>query len=443
MSMPRLALFSALCLPLPIHSQSPAAPEKTAFYYGWPSAVNQSWSVAGASQVFSSYARVVIGFGLQQPSHGDHQNTLQIIAATPNTEFFGYIPLGQLTGALSLAQIQTIIADWQAMGIDGIFLDTAGFDYGVTRSLQNAVLDAVHAAGLPAWVNAWDPADVFDSSAVPINGVGGGNPSGLPTHMAAGDRYLLESFQIESGAYQNPAFFAAKGDLARHYANQHGVHLEAVTTTNGPFSQAQMDYAWWSAALYGMAGMAWGEPNFSASSAALPLRQRPAAPDMGAAWHTDPIHALPFGLHQRVADNGHLVLDAQTHTGAFHDATMQAPATVQIGTSVAIPIQAGSSPGLPYIAAAALGTSPGIALPDGRSMPLNQDFLFGLSLTANPFFVGFAGTLDSSGQGALGVVAPSQPVFAGLTFHVAFVVVDFGHAIGLRAFSRPATITLL
>lgn len=117
------------------------------------------------------------------------------------------------------------------MGVKGVFLDEAGYDYGVTRKLQNAAVDAVHAQGLSAWPNPWNPADVFDAQVVPLNSAGGGNPTGLATCLGASDRCLLESFQITEEMFRDPAAFVAKADAAFAYRAQFGTALDVVTTT--------------------------------------------------------------------------------------------------------------------------------------------------------------------------------------------------------------------
>jgi hypothetical protein len=47
------------------------------------------------------------------------------------------------------------------MRAGGVFFDEAGFDFGVSRTRQNAVVDAAHTAGRRVFMNAFNPDDVF------------------------------------------------------------------------------------------------------------------------------------------------------------------------------------------------------------------------------------------------------------------------------------------
>ena len=60
---------------------------------------------------------------------------------------FGYVDLGR-TNWLSIPDLIDRIERWGAMGADGIVLDEAGYDFGVTRERQNAAVSAAHARGL-------------------------------------------------------------------------------------------------------------------------------------------------------------------------------------------------------------------------------------------------------------------------------------------------------
>jgi len=90
--------------------------------------------------------------------------------------------------------------------------------------------------------------------------------------------------------------------------------------------------------------------------------------------------------------------------------------TPQPGQSLAVAVEFPSSPGQVYIAAAAAGVQWGQPLPDGRTIPLNPDPLFSLSLSpTQPFFSGMTGTLNSQGVGAFQVHVPNLPSLSGFS----------------------------
>ncbi len=93
-------------------------------------------------------------------------------------------------------------------------------------------------------------------------------------------------------------------------------------------------------------------------------------------------------------------------------------------------------PQRPYVAAASLGTSPGIAF-GSRVLPLNPDGL--LRVTAGglpPLMTGFTGVLDADGLGSGQITFPGLSALLGLRFYTAFVVADPQSPWGLAVLSN-------
>ncbi|MGE4169665.1 MAG: glycosyl hydrolase family 18 protein [Candidatus Margulisiibacteriota bacterium] len=288
------------------------SPKKLLVYYGWPSAINGTFSTANASAVFQNYHYAVLGAGLEDPSHGDHLNTQQIIVGTPSTKFFGYIDLGVSPGSnWSTSNIAAKVDAWKSMGIYGIFLDDFGYDFGVTRQRQNEVVDYIHNQGLCVVANAWVPDDVFG------NTVNGSNPTGTASKLNATDYYLFESFQIKEGGYQSQSEFVTKMDSLNAYRNTvTSFNILAVTTAApaNTFSQSQFDYAWYTAAINSVRGLGWGEYDFSANSAQAPLRARPT-PTLGNTFTS--AAQLSGPTQNRTTELGTLSINFNTHIGSF------------------------------------------------------------------------------------------------------------------------------
>lgn len=252
-------------------------PQKLAIYYGYPSGVNQTFTVSGAANVFKDYNQVVFGTGLEDISHPDHQNTIDIInhVDMTNTEVFGYID-----AVLSLNTIQEKIDKWYSMGVSGIFMDQFGYDFGVSREKQREILWSIHEKGdntLKAFVNAWNPDDVFSSNIDAIH-----NPNGLTTRLGPNDFYLAESFAVMNGQYDdndidadNIKDWQNKAVKIVDYRTTYGTKLAAVTTWDSSvFDQNKMDYAYYASILNTFNTFGFGEDNFSASSGSLPMRDR-------------------------------------------------------------------------------------------------------------------------------------------------------------------------
>lgn len=256
-------------------SATPAAslctPNKTlkhfAIYYGWPSSLNSatnSWNIGLVTTDLSRYDSVVFGGGLEAATHGDHNNTVSIVAGLTTTKSYGYVDIGR-TNNKSIATLQTSIDNWAAMtGLYGIFIDEFGMDYkaiGVTdadyRIRQKTIVDYVHSKGLKVFLNAWDPDDIFVKE--PAN----------PLTITSGDSYLYESYFLSSATRDTFANYRAKIAKIKAAKSAHpGLEAMAINTTAGnTFTQVLFDSLSFGAIADGIDGIAWGEAQYSASGA--------------------------------------------------------------------------------------------------------------------------------------------------------------------------------
>jgi hypothetical protein len=263
------------------------APARLAIYYGIPSLVNgASGDIERAVRVFAEYDVIVFGDGLQYeaPAPGarsagraEHRRTRalirQLTTLRRDIQVFGYLPLGD-TQALPMTTLLAGVRHWHSMGVRGVFLDEAGYDFGVTRIRQRAVVEAIHRAGGRAFVNAFNPDDVLSDEAAPLNARGGGNPSGLASPLRAGDLFLLESFVVRNGDVEPADAWFERSRKAAAHRERTGIRVMTVTTAarHRPFERPLCEMAWWAATLWAFDGFGWGEPDFAAPSSALPSR---------------------------------------------------------------------------------------------------------------------------------------------------------------------------
>lgn len=247
-------------------------PKKLAIFYGWPSSLNSAtngWDLDNVSDDLAQYDMVVLGAGLEDSSHGDHSNTVSILAKTAvsNVDFYGYITISS-----SQSSIETSVDNWKAMGsrIVGIFCDEFGYDYENGRSKQNDVVQYIHDAGLDAFVNAWDPDDALSNAVESTY-----NPAGTAHKLGSGDWYLAESYQVSNGSWVSESDWTAKSNKMDSYKSSTGVKMATIATAgSGGFSQSKFDYCYVSTMLYGFDACGWGENNYSASDSVMPFRTR-------------------------------------------------------------------------------------------------------------------------------------------------------------------------
>ncbi|MCS6884168.1 MAG: hypothetical protein RMM17_12640 [Acidobacteriota bacterium] len=321
-------LILLLLLITPATSQQINIPDRFAIYYGYPSLINgANGNVDKAVKAFAKYSLVILGDGVEfsdtvaermPPGVGpvEHALAKQIISKLQarGTKVYGYIAIGN-TQRLSSDEIERRIKLWADMGIYGVFLDEAGYDYGVTRQRQNSAIDFAHKLGLSVFINAFNPDDVFSSQPVPFNAVGGGNPIGLPTLLGKNDLYMLESFQIVQGNYEDPALWMARATKATGYKSRYGTKLMAVATSGQMFAQTLLEYAWWGALLWGLDGFAWGEPDYGTSSN-LPFRRVKAlSADIGTNYLSSVI--TQEGVYIRYTNKGKIFVDTLRYKAGF------------------------------------------------------------------------------------------------------------------------------
>ena len=175
-------------------------------YYGYPIAYKGLWSVnAVAAEIAANFKYWVVGHTYEDPAHEEYASTVAIVRAVraAGVKVYGYIPLGTNRYNYSVAQIGTKTDNWMTIGVDGIFLDEYGFDYGVSRQRQIDVVNMIHAKGLPICANAW-VFEEFVADTLAETGWPAGdwrynrwlewNPADLPSPCQPGDAYLIENF---------------------------------------------------------------------------------------------------------------------------------------------------------------------------------------------------------------------------------------------------------
>ena len=272
-----LAAVSALALDIVVGAAGAAPPRRLAIYYGYPSLVEGAGGdVARAVRTFAMYDAIVLGDGLELGHdaadaglRAEYTRLTQLVPALHATArkpvLWGYIDLGR-SQQLTLAAIAHRIDAWKQLGVDGIFFDEAGRDFGVTAAHRVAAVRAAHDRGLAVFMNAFDANDLFEGwSAGRTDAAGGLGPR---------DALLLESFAVREGVRQTAEVNAKRAADALGWRTRTGVRVFATTTAVGPFDAAAFEFAWRQAAALGLDGFGWGEPQFSADTR-LPWHERP------------------------------------------------------------------------------------------------------------------------------------------------------------------------
>lgn len=263
-------------------------PDNLLIYYGWLNAFNSGenqWDNEKVAQELAKYNLVVFGDGIQNPSHGDYANTQIIIPRlkelNPAIKIFGYVTINQ-----NLSQFKTKVNQWDDLEIGGIFLDEAGYDYGIKREDFNTrvvhVCSREH-ANRP-FANAWNISHILGIENDPNFPNSTFNPDNTESLLPGEDHwFLLESFSVNTDAYTSSNGYAsasdwkARGDKCVQYRDDYGISLAAVGIVNDDNQQGQdmFDFSYYSALAYNLDANGVSDTNYGASSAKSRFWTRP------------------------------------------------------------------------------------------------------------------------------------------------------------------------
>lgn len=113
-----------------------------------------------------------------------------------------------------------------------------------------------------------------------------------------------------------------------------------------------------------------------------------------------------------------------------------------IGTFSSLALSSPGDGGRAYQFALSGGTSPGILLSDGRTVPLNDDWIFQLTTSlGNPFVANGIGALSALGTANVGLAIPNQLSLIGTSVFAGFVVFDATASAGVRTISPALQVT--
>jgi len=149
-----------------------------------------------------------------------------------NTRLFGYVNLGPNNPEddridwqfANLNAIMSKIDHIAESGWYGVFIDQFGYDFQETRQRQNIIVDYAHQKGLSCFVNAWFPDHVMGSAIDSYS-----NPQGEPTHLQAGDFYLIESFLQSGSSYRGDPTYLDKFLKVKDYQDTLGIHTVVLS----------------------------------------------------------------------------------------------------------------------------------------------------------------------------------------------------------------------
>lgn len=234
------------------------------------------------------YQLVVLGSGLEDPSHGDHANVLiivpRILGLNSGCVVFGYVDTAQ-----PQADFEARVDQWETVGVNGIFMDQAGYDFGTPstnkRKVFNDKVAYIHGRNMKVFANAWNPDHVLGTVNDPSYPNSTWNQPLRATNLDATDWYLMESFGHgpygPSGELQHEdaAQWQSRGTKITAYLGAVQVAALAQVDEADPAAQDKSDFVLISAMMWGLDAGGTADVFHGAGSAKTTMWTRPAGWD--------------------------------------------------------------------------------------------------------------------------------------------------------------------
>lgn len=284
-------------------------------YLGTPAQINGvNGNLDLAAAELERYNVVVLG----DAALADLANTQGILQRLIKPEVYGYIDIGVFTLNLDSATVKAKIDQWKQLGIRGIYLANAGYDFGTFRIRQNEFILHAHLNGMTVIAEATDPADVCESIAGPLNPNQEVTQLGTFQGFAVYDGIALKGFQVNSGNYETPAIWEARAETALNCKNNLGLRVYTLATGNDqpgtdPDRNTKFAFSYASTILYDFDYFNYQDPAFAGSGAFLNTLFHETQPsyNLGTEW-IDTTVTHNGNTHSRQALGGTLSVDTAT-----------------------------------------------------------------------------------------------------------------------------------
>lgn len=289
-------------------------------YLGSPTNINGATNTDEAVAEFLRYNYIVLGNGVEQLSHPEHDIVTDIISqikASRDVQIYGYIDCGATTSNLTISQLQISIKLWTDMGVTGIYCGNFGFEKGVSRDRQNQILDSIHQYNVNAILQANDPDQVFSDAHDDAM-----NPNWIVPSIVEGDFFHYEKFVVDTSAtnaYTDIVSTIATLKKLHQYRLTLGIRILATplirSNVTQPIAQSYFEYAHAIALLGSVDAFYPATEGYGASiDTATTYNVFPIIGD----WYVkNPSILVSNGVYTRKTSFGQLSIDTVNHTYSY------------------------------------------------------------------------------------------------------------------------------
>lgn len=272
---------------------SSSKPSSLLFYYGYLNSFNSAvngWDNEKVALDMAKYNICIFGDGVQNPTHPDYANTQVILARLkvikPEILIYGYVAAAQ-----TIANFQTKTDQWDTLHVDGIFIDEAGYDFGVSRDTLNTQIIHIRSKTYAnkCFVNSWNMDHIIGTA----NDVSYPNSTyNISLHASLLDNrdiYLLESFSVNTTSYSGNNGYAvqadvlARGNKAVSLSKTYGIQIATLGVIDDASSSGQslFNFAYHSCLVFGFEYEGTSSVNYGSSTAAVNFWNRPKIKHIG------------------------------------------------------------------------------------------------------------------------------------------------------------------
>ncbi len=124
-------------------------------------------------------------------------------------------------------------------------------------------------------------------------------------------------------------------------------------------------------------------------------------------------------------------------------ATVIGPPTSSLGSVVTYDLYTGSPYSIYWFDVSLTGSTPGVSLPGGKVIPLNEPWLNFATGFGDPTFVNFLGVTNAAGTAQTQVILPDVPWLGGYVLTASFAVIDLSLPTFVKAVAPPVGTILL
>lgn len=259
--------------------------------------------------------------------HVDYDNMLVIIARIkelrPDSKIFGYVATIEI-----LADFQAKTDEWCDLEIFGVFVDSAGYDYGTPatngRDAFNTKIDYIHnkTYGNVVFVNAWNTDHILGTVNDPAYPNTTWNPSLNESNLNGRDWVLMESFPINTtsytAGYESKTEWLTRAEKIVAQRTTYGLNLAAngIIDNGNVNGQDLFDFGFVSSIMWNMNAWGTSDTSYASGSSEVDWWPPPDASSLGYnIWCLDPSvqeDGTDADVYFRFLEFGRLMLDFST-----------------------------------------------------------------------------------------------------------------------------------